>query len=79
MLVEITNFRGSIKELPGPLKENGKENSIVATFAVEYTSSSAIMNGEIAHPSHAGHYHAGHGHGHGHGAGNAGGGIIVAD
>lgn len=63
-------------------KENGKEDAVVATFAVEYTSSSAIMKNEIAHPSHAGHYHAGHGHaghGHGHGAGNAGGGIIVAD
>lgn len=60
-------------------KEEGKENAIVATFTVEYTSSSAIQKDEIAHPSHAGHYHAGHGHGHGHGAGNAGGGIIVAD
>ena len=26
MLVEITNFRGSIKELRGLLKENDKEN-----------------------------------------------------
>lgn len=74
--VEITTSKMNVDIVK---KENGKENSIVATFAVEYTSSSAIMNGEIAHPSHAGHYHAGHGHGHGHGAGNAGGGIIVAD
>lgn len=74
--VEMTTSKMNVDIIK---KENGKENSTVATFAVEYTSSSSIMNGEIAHPSHAGHYHAGHGHAHGHGAGNAGGGIIVAD
>ncbi|MCE2615851.1 MAG: DUF3869 domain-containing protein [Phocaeicola sp.] len=55
----------------------------VATFDMQDQSYHTVVPEEIGHPSHAGHYHAGHGHdaghGHGHGSGNAGGGIINAD
>lgn len=79
--VEMTTSSQNIDLLK---KEEGKEDTIVATFKIEFTSSSAIFGGEIAHPTHAGHYKPGHGHAHGHGHGhgnssNAGGGIIVAD
>ena len=79
--VEMTTSTQNIDLLK---KEEGKEDTIVATFKVEFTSSSAIFGGEIAHPTHAGHYQPGHGHAHGHGHGhgnssNAGGGIIIAD
>ena len=79
--VEMTTSTQNIDLLK---KEEGKEDTIVATFKIEFTSSSAIFGGEIAHPTHAGHYKPGHGHAHGHGHGhgnssNAGGGIIVAD
>ena len=49
---------------------------VVATFTCDANSSTEAESVEIAHPSHAGHYHPGHGHGNN---SNAGGGISIAE
>lgn len=71
-IVAKPNANNTTSELTDP---------VVGTFS---TVKKDVVGGpvEMAHPSHASHYQAGHGHGHNHGHGsnnNAGGGLVLAE